>query len=342
MGNISQILANKYVQASIAILIIIAITIFIKTLLSKKHIEGNFTSWAFISMMIIFILNFFGDRVFMNDEIIRIESFVINLKFILIVTLAGILASKISQLLIVTLMDKIYKKYDVNENSRFTFNSIIKFILIVIVLIVSLNSLGLSLNSLAVFGSVLGVGLAFGLQNITSNFISGIILMFGTHIRIGDRLVVNNEVVDVERINFRATIVKSLEDKRIIVPNSYFLENSIVNLSHGSPITRLTLPIGVSYNSNVDEVERILMEVADEMQKQYSAVILNPKPFVYFKNFGDSSLDFELFLWTSDPKQGIKLRSAANFMIFKKLNENNIEIPFPQRDLHLKTKFTLD
>lgn len=342
MENIQNIINSEYFQAIVSLLIIFGISIFVRLILKKRKINGNFEIWTFISLMIVFILNYFGKDDFMNNEIIRIESFVITLKFILIITLGIILAVKISQLIIVTLMDKVYRKYDVNENLRFTFNSTIKMILMIIVLLSTLNALGLSLSSLTVFGSVLGVGLAFGLQNITSNFVSGVILMFGTEIRIGDRIIINNEIVDIERINFRATIVKSLEEKRIIVPNSYFLENSIVNLSNGSPVTRLTLPVGVSYDSDVDFVKEKLLEVAEEMYQDFEIIINNPKPLVYFKSFGDSSLDFELFIWMKNPKEGIKLRSEANFRIFKKFSENNIEIPFPQRDLHLRTKFEVE
>ncbi|MFM1581944.1 mechanosensitive ion channel domain-containing protein [Helcococcus bovis] len=336
MKGIIKLLENKHIITLIVLFILVFISIGINYFFKKKNIKENYTFWILVILSIIFLLNHYKTEVWMNYSIFSIYIFKISIKFILIIVLTILLISKTSKILTVGMLPRVYQKYDVSLDSRQVFNTMIKMILIFVATVIALNTLGISLNSLAVFGSVLGVGLAFGLQNITANFISGLILIFDSHIKIGDRIKIGEEIVDVEKIGFRATVVKSLEDKRIIVPNLYFLENSVENMSHGSLVTRLTIPIGVSYDSDVKLVEKVLKEVAEDMSKEYSSVLRIPSPFVFFEEFAESSLSFKLFVWISDPKQSIKLKSIINFKIFEKFKENNIEIPYPKRDVYIK------
>lgn len=338
MDLIQNAIDNKHIVTIFVAICLFFISIGINKLYKNK--KTNFTSWIFISLMILFLLDHYRDETWMNYVIFSFYIFKINIRFILIVSLTVIMATKIANFVKGFILKKLYSKYDVTPDLKHTLNSVANMIIFFIALIIILKAIGLSLSSLAVFGSVVGVGLAFGLQNITSNFISGIIILFDKHIKIGDRIKIKDQIVDIEKIDFRATVVKSIEDKRMIVPNSYFLENIVENLSHGSEVIRLTIPIGASYDSDPSEVKEILLEIANNFIINNDFVIKNPKPFVYFKGFSDSQLDFELFIWINDPKQTVKITSDINFMIFDKFNENGIEIPYPQRDINFRNNLT--
>ncbi len=201
---------------------------------------------------------------------------------------------------------------------------------------VALQLMGLNLGSLALIAGAIGVGLGFGLQNIISNFISGIIILAERPIAIGDRIEVDGLAGQVTQINLRSTTVVTNDNISIIVPNSQFITNPVTNWSHGDPKVRIRLPVGVAYGSDVEKLKRVLLETAQEHPK----VLSMPAPAVFFSGFGESSLDFELAVWTAEmtfaPR---RFRSELYFAMEKKLRENNIEIPFPQRDLHLRSGF---
>jgi len=192
----------------------------------------------------------------------------------------------------------------------------------------------LDLSSLAVIVGGLGIGIGFGLQNIISNFVSGLIILAERPIAIGHRVEVGGVAGQVAKISLRSTIVVTNDNITIIVPNSDFITNPVTNWSYGDPKVRLRLPVGVAYGSDVEKLRRVLLEVAAENP----AVLKDPAPMVRFLEFGDSSLNFELAVWTIDmAHRPTRFRSDLYFAIERKLRENNIEIPFPQRDLHLRS-----
>jgi len=183
-----------------------------------------------------------------------------------------------------------------------------------------------------VFG-FLSVGIGFGLQNITSNFISGLILLFERPIKIGDRVTVGGTEGDVVEIKMRSTVIRSLENISIIVPNSEFVSAQVVNWSHGDKKVRIGINVGVSYQSDLDTVLRTLREVADE----HKDVLKTPEPFVRLREFGDSSWNMFMGAWISEPENFYRVRSDLNCAIVRKFRENRVEIPFPQRDLHIRS-----
>jgi small-conductance mechanosensitive channel len=192
---------------------------------------------------------------------------------------------------------------------------------------------GVNLSSLALLAGAVGVGLGFGLQNVVSNFISGIIILAERPIAIGDRVEVGSVAGQVTRISLRSTTVLTNDNITIIVPNSDFIANTVTNWSHGDPRVRLRLPVGVAYGTDTDKVRHALLEVATEHPK----VLRNPAPELFFLGFGDSSLNFELAVWTSEmTSKPRRFRSELYYAMEKKLRECGIEIPFPQRDLHLR------
>ena len=193
--------------------------------------------------------------------------------------------------------------------------------------------IGVDLSGIVVILGFLSVGIGFGLQNLTSNFISGIMLLFERHVQIGDRVTVAGTEGDVEEINIRSTTVRTLNNVSIIVPNSEFISANVINWSHGDIKVRLDIDVGVSYESDLDTVMKSLHEVADESKD----VMKMPKSDVLLMSFGDSAWDMRLRIWIEDPKKYNEVRSDINCAIVRKFRANNIEIPFPQRDLHVRS-----
>jgi small-conductance mechanosensitive channel len=186
---------------------------------------------------------------------------------------------------------------------------------------------------LAVIFGLLSVGIGFGLQNVTSNFVAGLILLFERPIKVGDRVTIGELEGDVLEINIRSTTVRSLKNISIIVPNSDFVSSKVINWSHGDPKIRLEIEVGVSYNSDLDTVLRVLKEVASENRE----VLDNPKPDVLLWEFGDSAWIMMLRVWIDNPKRHPLVRSDINCAIVRSFRNNGIEIPFPQRDLHFRS-----
>jgi small-conductance mechanosensitive channel len=217
---------------------------------------------------------------------------------------------------------------------QFAIARISGYLIFVVGMMVGLQSIGVDLSSLVVLGGALGVGVGFGLQNIVSNFVSGLILLVERPIKLGDRVDVGGTNGDVVRIAGRSTWVRTNDNVVIIIPNSEFIANRVTNWTANDRQVRFAVPVGVSYNANPEEVKEILLQVA----LSHPDVMKDPAPDVRFVDFGDSSLDFELRVWTITQVQAPqKLISDLLFLIFKTFGELGIEIPFPQRDLHLRT-----
>jgi small-conductance mechanosensitive channel/CRP-like cAMP-binding protein len=207
------------------------------------------------------------------------------------------------------------------------------YFVIFVGLFAALQIIGIQLGSLAFLAGALGLGLGFGLQNVISNFVSGLIILIERPIQVGDRIDVGGIEGDVVEIKARSTTIVTNDNISIIVPNSEFISSRVINWSHGDPKVRFRVPVGVAYGSDPKLVEKALLEVADEVID----VMRNPPPAVRFLSFGDSSLNFELRVWTDTlVHQKNKLVSQINFGIFEKFRKYGIEIPFPQRDVHIK------
>ncbi|MGL5832671.1 MAG: mechanosensitive ion channel family protein [Waterburya sp.] len=209
---------------------------------------------------------------------------------------------------------------------------ITKYGLIAFSTMVLLQANGINLSSLALIGSALGVGIGFGFQDIARNFASGIVLLFERSIQVGDFIQVGEHLGVVEEVRTRSIILKTLDRIAIIVPNSRLLSDEVINWNHRHSVVRLHLPIGVAYGSDVKKVKAALLQAAEE----HLEVLHNPAPQVFFTGFGDSSLDFELLIWTSDPSRQAPLMSDLCFRIEEIFQEQQIDIPFPQRDINLK------
>lgn len=208
------------------------------------------------------------------------------------------------------------------------------YVIITIGLLVIIQAAGINLTTLNVLAGAVGVGVGFGLQNIASNFISGLIILAERPIKVGDRVEVGDVNGEVFDIRARSTTVITNDNIAVIVPNSSFISENVVNWSYGDDTVRFRVPVGVAYGSDVRLVERLLLEVA----AKNANVLEAPEPTVQFREFGDSSLNFDLLVWTSTyTHRKNMLLSQLNFAIDDAFRANGVEIPFPQRDVHVKT-----
>lgn len=230
---------------------------------------------------------------------------------------------------------KVYEKAQLEQGARRAISSGITYFVIGVAAIIGLNIAGIPLRSLTIFAGAFGIGLGFGMQNIINNFVSGIIIFFEKPIKVGDVITIDKEIAGkVEKISIRSTVVKTFDRKTVVVPNSKFLESNVVNWVHGGDmLLRSKVVVGVAYGSDTELVRNCLLEVVDS----HPDVEKEPAPVVRFAEFGDSSLNFELYFWAHIFKRWMVI-SDLNFAIDKIFRENNIEIPFPQRDLHIRSE----
>ena len=337
INTIYSLFENHLMAPALVLLVLVLIRPFLNKYIRKIDPNSQIGNWVVFYVFLIFFLGYYQNRTWMFYPLLSLGSLSIHLNLLLVSFLIITMAIHLSRIFTRLFLPPVYDRYNLERGVRYTFNRLLHYMVMLIAIVITASAVGIQFGALTIFASVLGVGIGFGLQNITSNFISGIILLFERPIQVGDRVVVENITGDVEKINMRATVIRSVNNEHIIVPNSYFLEEHVINRSHGSPHMRLIAPVGVSYDSDPELVKSLLLEVVMAEAKDNPAVLLDPKPAVHFDGFGDSSLDFELFLWVSDPKLLRRVKTNLNFRIFKIFKENGVEIPFPQRDLHLRS-----
>ena len=201
-------------------------------------------------------------------------------------------------------------------------------------LLFAVTSAGVDLSSLAIVAGALSLGIGFGLQNIVSNFVSGLILLIERPIKVGDWVEVGGMSGFVRKISVRATEIETFNRQSVIVPNSELINGQVGNWTHKNRGGRIDIPVGVSYSSNVREVEEILYRIA----RGQTGVLKHPEPFVLFSGFGDSSLDFELRVHIGDITRQPFILTDIRFSIMDEFKKSGIEIPFPQRDVHMRTE----
>ena len=240
--------------------------------------------------------------------------------------------------LLIRILAILFRQYILNKTGaskslQDIITTIIQYTLSFFGIIILWQIWGFDVSSLAIIISVFGVGIGFGLQNIANNFISGLIITIERPIQIGDFIKVGDLLGKVQKIGSRSTVIKTMDQVSIIVPNSRFLENDVINWHYEDPISRLRIPIGVAYHSNLKKVRLALLEAA----KSHPDVMLTPRPQIWFQEFGESALNFEVLVWICDPSKQFQIKSELNYRIAATLSRYDIEIPFPQRDLHLRS-----
>lgn len=271
-----------------------------------------------------------------NYELFHLGDSSFTIKTFFLLTLSLFLLFYISSKIRKVLVNKIFPRYALDIGVSQSIATIVRYLLIIVGLVIIFQTTGIDLSALGLLVGALGVGIGFGLQNITNNFISGIIILFERPIKVGDRIELDNLAGNIVEISARATTIITNDNIAVIVPNSDFINSRVINWSHNNKNVRLNFPVGVSYNEDPARIRKLLLEVVAEN----SGVLNSPKPYVLFEAYGDSSLNFILQVWTSTytDRPNI-LKSELYYEIFAKFKENNVEIPFPQRDIHLKSGF---
>ena len=227
----------------------------------------------------------------------------------------------------------VYRRRAVDEGIQYALNRLLHYAILALGVYLALDNLGVSVTGLAALGAILGVGIGFGLQNIAQNFVSGLILLLERPVKRGDFVEVGDTRGTVQEIHARATVVTTLDNVDIVVPNGQFITEPVINSTFHNRRLRVRIDVGVAYGTDTESVRQVLERVAAEHPK----VLEDPEPNVRFEDFGDSSLDFALLVWLPDPLLEPQVSSDLRFAIDRAFREAEIEIPFPQRDLHFKS-----
>ncbi len=251
------------------------------------------------------------------------------LVFFLTVWVSVLVSRALSSLLEVDVLSRL----DMPRGLPSVIGRLTRYALISLGFFFALAAIGVELTQLTIIGGALGVGIGFGLQNVVSNFVSGLILAFERPIREGDQIQLETLTGEVRRIGFRATIVRTFDGAEVIVPNASLISKDVVNWTLSDQQRRITVPVGVAYGTDPARVMALLLEVP----KQFPGLLKVPEPVALFTGFGDSALNFELRFWTVDADRIAVTRSEVTTAVNNALQAAGIEIPFPQRDLHLRS-----
>lgn len=250
--------------------------------------------------------------------------------FVCAVTLVVVVARAIGSLI----GSRLLARTGMDRGLQYAIGRMVYYALLVLGLMIALQTSGIEVGSVTVILGALGVGIGFGLQNIVNNFVSGLILLVERPVQVGDWIEVGGVGGRVERIGGRSTMIVTSDNITMIIPNADLVTQQIINWSHGDPKVRFRIPVGVAYGSDIARVRQALLEVAFD----HPGVLRDPQPTVFFHGFGDSSLNMELAVWTREMVQTpIRFRSDLNFAIDAVFRRHGVQIPFPQRDLHVKS-----
>ncbi len=269
-------------------------------------------------------------------ELLEQQLFKIQENPVTISDLVIIIVILITTRLVISLFGKIFKKrvsgqrFDVGRSHAII--QIIRYILWITAIIIALDTINVKITFLLAGSAALLVGIGLGLQQIFQDILSGVALLFEGSLKVGDIVEIEDEIVGkVKEIGLRTSKIETRSNIIMIIPNSKFITDNVINWSHLEKKTRFSVSVGVAYGSDVELVRDLLLKCANE----HKDITKNPKPFVRFTDFGNSSLDFELFFWTTNTFWVENIKSDLRFQINRAFIENNVRIPFPQRDIHI-------
>ena len=251
------------------------------------------------------------------------------LKLLLAIFILFWISKRLRQILV----HKVLIRYNTDIGVRQAMGSIARYIFLILGLFIIIHASGVDLSGLALLGGALGVGIGFGLQNITNNFVSGVVILLERPVKVGDRIEVGGTTGDVVRISARATTVVTNDGISVIIPNSELISSRVTNWSLAGKMVRFKIPVPVAFGTDQEKVVQLLLEVASEDGN----IAKEPAPSVRLKEFGQSALVFELVIWTSKlmQRQGM-MKSRVNMAVYKKFTQNGISMPLPQLDILVK------
>lgn len=306
-----------------------------KELFTKEKSKAiiRFTRFLFIITTIIFFFKALGldTSKVISYPILKTEKVSFSLFHLLILYII-IFTTRLVLFFLEFYLNKRAQTSKVEKGKSSSLFQIIKYFVWVIAMTLFLETLGFSITFLIASLSALLVGLGLGIQHFFNDLVSGIVILFDQSIKVGDIVEVQGEMVGkITEINLRTSKIISRDDVIVIVPNSMFTSDRVINWSHNTFKTRFNVDVGVAYGSDVEKVKHLLIEAAMEHPK----IDNHPEPLVLFSNFGDSSLDFSLLFFTDESFRVERIKSDLRFAINQKFINNNVTIPFPQRDVHL-------
>ena len=270
-------------------------------------------------------------------EILEFHLFTIGEFTLTIHNLAQVLFIIVVNWALLMVVNKLFKRHWKRDNwetgRSHSLFKIVQYVSWILATIACFDSLGLSVTWILAGSAALGIGIGFGLQSFFNDIISGIFLLFEGTIEVDDVIEVDDIVGKVLKISLRATTITTRDDIIMIIPNHKFFSENVINWSHNEDQTRFSIKVGVADGSDTGLVKQLLLESIEE----HPEVLNKPTPLVRFNDFGDSSLDFEVFFWSENIFRIERIQSDIRFIIDKKFRDNKVEIPFPQRDLHIKS-----
>lgn len=271
---------------------------------------------------------------FLNYPFIQQEGqFKVSLMSLVLLAIVLFIAVLVSRYARRFLETRLLPRSHIDSGLRYTLLRVVHYLIITVGVIYGLKiGLAIDITSLAVILGFLSVGIGFGLQYIASDIVSGFILLFERPLRVGDRLKIDDIEGRVQSIRVRSSTLVTNDNITVIIPNSDLIRNKVINWSY-SEYVRIRLPVGVAYGTDIELVKKALIEAGQSVEK----VLKDPAPRVHFMRFGDSSLDFELLVYINLPHDHQQIRSNVNFEIDRLFRQYGIEIPFPIRDLNLRS-----
>lgn len=249
-----------------------------------------------------------------------------------VISIIKLIVFVIVVLLVLKLIRKaIYKVEKIDVAKKYSIYRLVRYLIILLSIIAGLQLFGFNLSVLVAGSAALLVGIGLGLQNLFSDFISGILLLLDSSVKVNDVIELNGMVCTVQEINLRTTTVLTRDDKYIILPNSDLTKNQLINWTHNDLASRFEVTVGVDYSSDVKQVMQILKQAVDNQ----NSVLKQPSPFIRFTDFGDSSLNFSIIFWSEELFRVENIKSELRIKIFELFKDNKITIPFPQRVVHI-------
>lgn len=262
-----------------------------------------------------------------------IGSMRITLWLLTSIVIVGYTTRLFSQGITKILLTNTLPRHKVDKGVQMSITRLVHYTIMFIGFLIILHILGFGLSQVTLLGGALGVGIGFGLKEIVNNFVSGLILLFERPVKVGDIVVIGEEWGEIKELGLRATTVQTFDNAEIVIPNSALITQNVTNWTLASKRVRVKVQVGIAYGSNIEKVLQILLSCGDANP----IVLTQPEPRALFLQFGESSLDFELRVWIPDINDKLQVLSELNQDIESEFSMNNIEIPFPQRDLHIRS-----
>src|SRR5438093_2580075 len=309
----------------------------VRRILSRFKLDNNFIaivttilSLAALVFFTVSAVNAAGVSLYWNAPLPGITLSLLQIFLLIALLIAGFwLSSRTIRFLLTTFR----VKSGLDRALQHAIAQIVGYAVLIIGIVIVLDNAGIHLGALTLFAGAVGVGVGFGLKNIASNFISGLLILAERPITIGDRIEVAGIVGQVKQIRARSTVIMTNDGIAMIVPNEKFIDSPVTNWTYSDPRVRFRVPVGVAYGSDVNKVRDALLAAA----REHPATLSDPQPNAYLEKFGDSTIDFEVIVWSEEmSRRPSRFKSDLNYLIYKHLTSVGIEIPNPQRDLHIR------